>query len=287
MITKHTSRRPGGGGGPSSHKRQTQNAGGGRGIGRRSPPPPPAPKRPPPARSARTRPPGATPGPSGCRRPLGRWEFHSVKFERRRGGVGTRGCPLGPRCPRRPLHPPGHGCRGARGEHGPSRPAGPELPTGIFQVPDASSVALFTLRSPPGWRCRCPRPSAPRPGKFDKDPGRGRDGDPREEAEEGHVWGPRAGDSRWPPGRKARRPAGQGGRAAGDSGRELRAGRWPGCGRDEGRRTGPALRLPPPPAPAPAASPRPGLPCQLLGRPPLFPFVVATLRPAGRSHQPP
>lgn len=26
-------------------------------------------------------------------------------------------------------------------------------------------------------------------------------------------------------------------------------------------------------------------PCQLLGRPPLFPFVVATLRPAGRSHQ--
>lgn len=98
-----------------------------------------------------------------------------------------------------------------------------------------------------------------------------------------------AGASPSPPGRKAGASAG---RAERRGGRRLRAGAPGAVGRGGGGgpgwrgAAGPAGA--PPDAPAAPARPRPlapGSPCQLLRRPSLFVFVVATLRP-GRASPP-
>lgn len=184
--------------------------------------------------------------------------------------MGKTGCPFGPHCPHHPLHPRQDGlCRGSG--YNLSRPAtqpgtpGPNFRLASFKSPRVPHLLLCLLRgAPPGWRYRRPRPSARRPRKFDKDQGRGRDRDPRAEAGVRRaISRDPVPASRWQPGRKARRPAGQGDRPAGRrlrAGSPGRAGRRPGCGRGEGLRAGPALRPQPQPAPAPAASPSPGLP---------------------------
>lgn len=66
---------------------------------------------------ARTRPPGAGPAPSGCRRPLGRREISLfVKFELRRGGdagrFGREAVPSGPAAHSIRSAPPGRGVLG-------------------------------------------------------------------------------------------------------------------------------------------------------------------------------
>lgn len=179
---------------------------------------------------ARTRPPGTGPGPPGCRRPLGRREISLfVKFGLRRGGdaggCGREAVPSGPAAHSIRSTPAGTGCAGvAGGGHDPSRPAappgtpGPNFRLASFKSPRVPHLLLCLLRgAPPGWRYRRPRLSAPQPRKFDKDRGRGRDRD-RDPLAEGNFWRPRAVASRSPPGRKARRPAGHGGRPGGDSG---------------------------------------------------------------------
>lgn len=167
---------------------------------------------------------------------------------------------------------------------GPGPPA-PNFRLASFKSPTVPHLLLCLLRgAPPGWRCRRPRPRAPGRGSLRKTPGRGRDGnlpgegtrvisedpglgDPVAAGKEGAA----AGGTRRPGGQRL--PGGRGGsRAAG-------AARGGGPGRRSARHL--RRRLPRPRLLAPVSA------CQLLGRPPLFPFVVATLRPAERSHQPP
>lgn len=216
--------------------------------------------------------------------------------------MGARGCPFGPRCPLHPLHPRRDGLSRSGG-WGP-RPEPPAVPPGTpgpnFRLASLSSprkcllicCSVYSAGAPPGRRCRRPRPSAPRPRKFDKKPGEGGATATRGRAggggEEGNFWRP-PGRGRPLAARKEGAVAGRAGRSAGwrlRAGSPGRAGRRPGCGRG-----GPGRAGAPPAASAgacPGRVPSPRYPpCQLLGRSPLFPFVVATLRPAGRSHQPP
>lgn len=112
---------------------------------------------------ARTRPPGAGPAPSGCRRPLGRREISLfVKFELRRGGdaggFGREAVPSGPAAHSIRSAPAGTRCVGAvdRGSLPidlPPRP-GPPAPNfrlASFKSPRVPHLLLCLLRgAPPG-----------------------------------------------------------------------------------------------------------------------------------------